>query len=168
MPKSKKLALFLSLIGISSVCVAALSGAATATTKSAQTPHAPRYSWFQIKSADYANACLGDNGKTSRVTVGHCTSSDSDYWRLTSTSELLNESTGRCLSVTGTQPGVYLNKCANNHAQFWTRQEINVYAGGKLYFYNEYINAHSQESLGLNLGTYVVQESSGSTLWDLS
>ena len=91
-----------------------------------------------------------------------------DFWEWTATGELLNEHSGKCLSVTGTDPGVYVNTCANNHAQLWLNQPVPVIAGGKLYSYTEYVNVHTRESLTLNAttgGTAVLQQSSGDTLW---
>jgi hypothetical protein len=127
--------------------------------------------WFQLKSADLANACVAEKGTTSSITGVPCSSNHSDFWEWTSTGELLNSHSGKCLSVTGTDPGVYVNTCANNHAQLWLNQPVPVIAGGKLYSYTEYVNVHTRESLALNAttsGTTVLQQSSGDTLWNVS
>lgn len=124
--------------------------------------------WFQLRSADLANACVAEKGTTSSIAGVPCSSNHSDFWEWTSTGELLNEHSGKCLSVTGTDPGVYVNTCANNHAQLWLNQPVPVIAGGKLYSYTEFVNVHTRESLALNPttnGTAVLQQSSGDTLW---
>jgi hypothetical protein len=124
--------------------------------------------WFQLRSADLANACVAEKGTTSSIAGVPCSSNHSDFWEWTSTGELLNEHSGKCLSVTGTDPGVYVNTCVNNHAQLWLNQPVPVIAGGKLYSYTEYVNFHTRESLALNAttsGTAVLQQSSGDTLW---
>ena len=159
------MAFFLAFLVAPLLCVAVLSGSATGATKAVQSRHAASYDWFRLKSADYRNSCIAENGTTSGVAGAPCSSSHSDYWRWTSSGELLNEKSGKCLSVTETKPGIYVNTCVNNHAQLWTDQTVDVFAGGNPYFYEEYVNVHTGESLGLNLGTFVAQESSGSILW---
>lgn len=139
-------------------------GGATVTT---QSPHAT-YSWFQLKSADYRDSCVAEQGTSSSIAGVTCSSNHSDYWRWTSGGELLNEHSGKCLSVTGSDPGVYVNTCTNNHAQLWNTQSIDVFADGTLYLYDEFVNVHTGLPLGLALGTTVVQESAGDTLWHLT
>ena len=60
--------------------------------------------WFQLRSADLANACIAEKGTTSSIAGVPCSSNHSDFWEWTSTGELLNEHSGKCLSVTGTDP----------------------------------------------------------------
>ena len=151
------------MLGIGLVAV----GPATAAARPGPArPDAP--AWFQLRSADLANACVAEKGTTSSIAGVPCSSNHSDFWEWTSTGELLNEHSGKCLSVTGTDPGVYVNTCTNNHAQLWLNQPVPVIAGGKLYSYTEFVNAHTRESLALNAstsGTPVLQQSSGDTLW---
>ena len=146
----------------------ALSGSsATAAAKPAPA-RAAAVTWFQLRSADLANACVAEKGTTSSIAALPCSSNHSDYWKWTTSGELLNEHSGKCLSVTGTDPGVYVNTCVNNHAQLWLNQPVPVIAGGKLYSYTEYVNVHTRESLALNAttsGVAVLQQSSGDTLW---
>jgi hypothetical protein len=126
--------------------------------------------WFQLKSADIGNACIVENGTSSAVAGAPCSSNHSDFWEWTSTGQLRNEHSGKCLSVTGTDPGVYVNTCGTNHAQLWLNQPVPVIAGGKLYSYTEFVNLHTRESLALSAattGTSVLQQSSGDTLWTL-
>jgi hypothetical protein len=140
--------------------------------------------WFQLRSADLANACVAEKGTGSSIAGVPCTSNHSDFWEWTSADELLNEHSGKCLSVSGTdpgvyvntcannhaQPGVYVNTCANNHAQLWLNQPVPVIAGGRLCAYSEYVNVHTRESLALNAttrGTAVLQQSSGDILWTI-
>ncbi|MGD0702233.1 MAG: RICIN domain-containing protein [Trebonia sp.] len=131
-------------------------------------PAAAATTWFQLRSADLTNACVAEKGTASSVSGVPCSSNHSDFWKWTASGELLNEHSGKCLSVTGTDPGVYVNTCGNNHAQLWLNQPVPVIAGGKLYSYTEYVNVHTRESLTLNAttsGTAVLQQSSGDTLW---
>jgi uncharacterized membrane protein len=144
---------------------------ATAAVKPGTAHAASGPTWFQLKSADLANACIAEAGTTSSVSGVPCSSNHSDFWEWTSTGELLNEHSGKCLSVTGTDPGVYVNTCGNNHAQLWLNQPVPVIAGGKLYSYTEYVNVHTREALALNAttnGTVVLQQSSGDTLWTVA
>ena len=160
------------------IAVAALLGTGLALAVSPATAaarpgsgRAAARTWFQLRSADLANACVAEGGTTSSIAGVPCTSNHSDFWEWTSTGELLNEHSGKCLSVTGTDPGVYVNTCANNHAQLWLNQSVPVIAGGKLYSYTEYVNVHTRESLALNSttsGIAVLQQSSGDTLWTVS
>ena len=148
----------------------ALASPATAAARPTTARAAASGTWFQLRSADLANACVAEGGTTSSIAGVPCTSNHSDFWEWTSTGELLNEHSGKCLSVTGTDPGVYVNTCGNNHAQLWLNQPVPVIAGGKLYSYTEFVNVHTRESLALNAttsGTAVVQQSSGDTLWTL-
>jgi Ricin-type beta-trefoil lectin domain len=141
---------------------------ATAAARPAPARAATGATWFQLRSADVANACVAEKGTGSSIAGVPCTSNHSDFWKWTSTGELLNEHSGKCLSVTGSDPGVYVNTCGNNHAQLWLNQPVPVIAGGKLYSYTEYVNVHTRESLALNAttsGTAVLQQSSGDTLW---
>ena len=141
---------------------------ATAAARPAPGRAAASVTWFQLRSADLANACVAEQGTTSSVAGVPCSSNHADFWERTSAGELLNEHSGKCLSVTGTDPGVYANTCVNNHAQLWLNQPVPVIAAGKLYSYTEYVNAHTRESLTLNAttgGTTVLQKSSGDTLW---
>jgi hypothetical protein len=126
--------------------------------------------WFQLKSADIGNACIVEKGTSSAIAGAPCSSKHSDFWEWTSTGQLLNEHSRKCLSVTGTDPGVYVNTCGTNHAQLWLNQPVPVIAGGKLYSYTEFVNDHTRESLALNAtttGTSVLQQASGDTLWTL-
>jgi hypothetical protein len=141
---------------------------ATAAARPAPARAAAGATWFQLRSADLANACIAEKGTGSSIAGVPCTPNHSDFWKWTSTGELLNEHSGKCLSVTGSDPGVYVNTCGNNHAQLWLNQPVPVIAGGKLYSYTEFVNVHTRESLALNAttsGTAVLQESSGDTLW---
>lgn len=166
MRKSRvRLAFFLAAIAAIALSVAVMGGPARGATQAVRGRAAASFDWFQLKSADYGNACITESGTTSAVTGAACSSGKADYWRWTAAGELLGEKSGRCLSVTGTRPGVYLNTCTNNHAQLWTQQTVDVFAGGKLYLYAELLNVHTGDSLGLNLGTFVAQEPSGDILW---
>ena len=143
---------------------------ATAAPKSGPARAHASATWFQLKSADLANACVVENGTTGSIAGVPCSSNHSDFWEWTSTGELLNEHSGKCLSVTGSDPGVYLNTCGNNHAQLWLNQPVPVIAAGKLYSYTEFVNVHTRESLALDAttaGTSVLQQSSGDTLWTI-
>ncbi len=166
LPKSRKrMAFLLAALAAPVLCGALLAGTATGATLTAQSRHAASSSWFQLKSADYRDTCVAEKGKTSGVAGVPCSSSHSDYWRWTSSGGLANEATGKCLSVTGSQPGVYVNTCGSNHAQLWGDQTVDVFAGGNLYLYEEFANVHTGLSLGIVLGATVVQESSGNILW---
>lgn len=66
----------------------------------------PDVTWFQLKSADLKDACLVEKGTTDAAYGAPCSSNHSDYWKWTSTGELLNEHSGKCLSVTGDDPVV--------------------------------------------------------------
>jgi hypothetical protein len=143
----------------------ALSGPATAASGNP----VPDTTWFQLKSADLSNTCLVEKGTTDAAYGQGCSSNHSDYWKRTSTGELVNEHSGKCLSVTGDDPGVYMNTCTENHAQLWNGVVVPVIAGGKLYSFVEYVNAHAHLSLGLvpsATGTGVDQIASGDTLWN--
>ena len=145
-------------------------GPATAAGRPIPARPAAGSTWFQLKSADIGNACIAEKGTTSAVSGVPCSTNHSDDWEWTSTGLLRNEHSGKCLSVTGSDPGVYVNTCGNNHAQLWLNQPVPVIAGGKLYSYTEFVNVHTRESLALNAttsGTAVVQQSSGDTLWTL-
>jgi hypothetical protein len=159
------MAFLLTVLAAPLLCGALLAGTATGATLTAQSRHAASSPWFQLKSADYQNTCIGEKNKTSAVAGVPCSSSHSDYWRWTPSGGLRNENSGKCLAVTGSQPGVYVNTCGTNHAQLWGNQTVDVFAGGKLYLYEEFTNVHTGESLGIVLGTSVVQESSGNILW---
>jgi hypothetical protein len=162
------MAVLLAVLAVPVLCVAAAAGTATGATVPGRHASPASYSWFQLKSADYRDSCIVEKGTASGIYGAGCSSNHSDYWRWTSTGELLNEHSGLCLSVTGYEPGVYVNKCVNNHAQLWNTQSIDVFANGTLYVYDEFVNVHTGESLGLVLGASVVQESSGDTVWDLT
>ena len=145
-------------------------GPATAAGRPGSARPAAGPTWFQLKSADIGNACIAEKGTASALSGAPCTTSHSDYWEWTSTGLLRNEGSGKCLSVTGSDPGVYVNTCGTNHAQLWLNQSVPVIAGGKLYAYTEFVNDHTRESLTLNAtttGTSVLQQSSGDTLWTL-
>ena len=161
------------IIAATAVCVAvlgtgltlALSGPATAASGNP----VPDTTWFQLQSADFKNTCLVEKGTTDAAYGAPCSSNHSDYWKWTSSGELLNEHSGKCLSVTGDDPGVYMNTCTENHAQLWTDTIVPVIAGGKLYSFVEYVNVHAHLSLGLvpsATGTAVDQIASGDTLWN--
>jgi Ricin-type beta-trefoil lectin domain len=144
-------------------------GPATALART-DTARPDATTWFQLKSADLKNACVTEKGTGSAVDGAPCTSSRSDFWAWTSTGQLRNERSGTCLSVTGADPGVYLNTCGTNHAQLWLNQSVPVIAGGKLYSYTEFVNVHTRESLSLDAttsGTSVLQQSSGDALWNV-
>jgi hypothetical protein len=146
----------------------AVSGPATAANKPASGPAGPAVTWFQLKSADLKDICVVEKGATDAVYGAVCSANHSDYWKWTSAGELLNEHSGKCLSVTGTSPGLYANTCTNNHAQLWNDQLVPVIAGGTLYSFTEYVNDHAHLSLGLiasATGTAVDQVASGDTLW---
>jgi len=171
----------LSRLIAATVAVAALMGTALALTVGPATAAgvaigpawgtarpAATTTWFQLKSADIGNACIVENGTSSTIAGAPCSSNHSGFWKWTPTGQLLNERSGKCLSVTGTDPGVYVNTCGTNHAQLWLNQPVPVIAGGKLYSYTEFVNLHTRESLALSAttaGTSVLQQSSGDTFW---
>jgi hypothetical protein len=143
-------------------------GSATAASRPGAARPAASATWFQLKSADLGNACVVEKGTSSAIAGAPCSSNRSDFWEWTSTGTVRNSRSGKCLSVTGTDPGVYVNTCGTNHAELWLNQPVPVIAGGKLYSYTEFVNVHTRESLALDAtttGTSVLQQSSGDTLW---
>jgi hypothetical protein len=150
--------------------VAVTVGSATAASRPGAARPAASPTWFQLKSADLGNACVVEKGTSSAIAGAPCSSNRSDFWEWTSTGTVRNSRSGKCLSVTGTDPGVYVNTCGTNHAELWLNQPVPVIAGGKLYSYTEFVNVHTRESLALSAttaGTSVLQQSSGDTLWTL-
>jgi hypothetical protein len=146
-----------------------LGGSATAASRPSATGAQPAaVTWFQLKSADFSNICLVENGTKDVIYGAGCSANHSDFWKLTASGELLNEHSGKCLSVTGTEPSVYTNTCTNNHAQLWVKQTVPVIAGGKAYSFTEYVNVHARLSLALVPSTASIavdQVASGDTLW---
>lgn len=76
----------------------------------------------------YANSvtqlCLQEDGTTSAVYDGGCSSNSSDYWTMNSNGNLVNAHSHYCLAVTGTDEGVYANStCSANHAEAWELED---------------------------------------------
>lgn len=150
--------------------VASLLGAATLS------PSAHAASGYELFN-EASRGCLQENGTTSAVYVGNCDSNQSsDLWILTPFSsgyELVNVHTlsnPMCVSVTGVDPGVYMNHCAaaGATAQEWYERPSSAFSGDVTL-----TNAHSGLCLwqtNILSSTVIQQGCSGNSLndsWDL-
>ncbi len=101
-----------------------LGAPAMAAASTAPEPDGPS---FLLESLVNGRLCAKWDGSTSAVSlvpVSQCSSSnvlDLWYHPVGATDEIVNQGSGTCLSVTGTDAGVYLNACAgaSQHAQNW-------------------------------------------------
>lgn len=79
--------------------------------------------FFQLEIEAAPGLCLQENGTTSGVYLGSCsTTNHSDLWYNPTGDifEIANLHSGLCLSVTGFEASVYLNNCVfGQHAQDW-------------------------------------------------
>ena len=110
---------------LSAAVIAAVAGItaftvpASAQVKPTQVPSAANYTWFEIENSA-TSGCIQEDGTTSAVYVGGCSSSNSsDLWRWTAARMLLNEHSGLCITSTSDGPGEYMDSCSNNSVQIW-------------------------------------------------
>ena len=70
--------------------------------------------FVQLESGSAPGPCITEVGTTSTLTLAKCSATnDDDLWYepTNDTAEWANLGTGLCFSVTGKDPGVYLNTC---------------------------------------------------------
>jgi hypothetical protein len=112
--------LAVSLLGVALLATPG-TPAMAATSPTATPATLPMYQIVNERSA----SCLQEDGTTDAVYDGLCAANSSGYWRLTpypsGVPELVNVYSGKCVSVTGTEAGIYMNNCAqpNVSAQQW-------------------------------------------------
>jgi hypothetical protein len=123
MRKSQKI---LTVLAVPLLCavMTVLGAPAMAATSTAPGPNGRS---FELESLVNGRLCAMWDGSTSAVTlvpVSQCSASNiHDLWYHSADDfdEFVNQGSGTCLSVTGTDAGVYLHTCvANQHAQEWT------------------------------------------------
>jgi hypothetical protein len=106
LPKTRKWLAPLAVIA-SMLCVALLSAPAQAQND---------YQYVNTVT----QLCLQEDGTTSAVYDGSCSSNSSDYWIQNSDGNLVNAHSHYCLAVTGQDEGVYVNStCSANSAEVW-------------------------------------------------
>lgn len=143
MRKSRRFPAILAALAASMLCVAVLGSPAMAASAPAASPAASGY--VEISSASSPYGCLQEDGTTSGVYLGTCSTNHSDYWYAPSSDggEIANVHSNLCLSVTGTDAGVYLNTCSPGAtAQEW----IFVSDGYGYGIYNEHSNYYLWQS----------------------
>lgn len=153
MRKSWRFPAILAAFATSLLCVAMLGSPAMAATTSVAATAATAY--YEISSASSPYGCLQENGTTSGVYLGSCSTNHSDYWYAPSgdTYEIANLHSNLCLSVTGTDAGVYLNTCSPGAtAQEWL--SVSDSFGRGIY------NAHSNYYLWQSGATGIQQRNS--------
>jgi hypothetical protein len=114
---------------------------------------------YAVMSGD-SLTCLQEDGTTSAVYLGNCTSNNSDIWTRSALAGYSwdNLHSGKCISVTGSDPGIYMNTCGTDTttdtAQEWILSDCgtvnDIQFAGKDYS---------------GLGCFVKNKHSGDYLW---